>query len=202
MKFSKQLLLRASPLWYDHYVDYKSLKGTLKSFRVGDSTDPKSHTDVPAAERKPTPPPNMAAIDEFTNTFSELLKVEADKVEGWYVIKETEGRARLAELVARGKSPQVNREVWLKDIEDLIANLEMLFEYSEVNIVAFKKIIKKFQKYIEHGNVSNVWTVIKAYRFFSNSELDQLDLDALPGGQISKLWLAVYEGDRKPDPNP
>ncbi|KAI9197311.1 uncharacterized protein BJ171DRAFT_226562 [Polychytrium aggregatum] len=130
-----------------------------------------------------------------------------------------------------GKSPQVNREVWLKDIEDLIANLEMLFEYSEVNIVAFKKIIKKFQKYIEHGNVSNVWTVIKAYRFFSNSELDQvllakakkelrksvpemaltptealpvadqgnvptvtkLDLDALPGGQISKLWLAVYE---------
>ncbi|KAJ3195326.1 hypothetical protein HK101_000516 [Irineochytrium annulatum] len=32
MKFSKQLLLRAIPAWREHYIDFKALKGTIKVF--------------------------------------------------------------------------------------------------------------------------------------------------------------------------
>ncbi|KAG0005580.1 hypothetical protein BGZ80_008647 [Entomortierella chlamydospora] len=164
MKFAKQLGLRSIPSWAPYYLDYKSLKGYIKTSFKGlagpleslESVDHEgqehcSQMETNGAEPKITisEPPESSDSGPITSD-QEASKEKNASDDAAYeasVNIAVEGFKALlwAELEKVNARYEAQERVAGVNLERL--NASYLLEFSQTNITGFKKIIKKFDKH-------------------------------------------------------
>ncbi|KAI8850448.1 hypothetical protein BC829DRAFT_389450 [Chytridium lagenaria] len=196
MRLDKQLALRAIPAWRDHYIDFKALKKTIK-------TNAEKLQEAKEEEKDELKP---ILIKEFTTD----MAAEAKKV-NWYEMKESEGNTALIRLSIPWDKEHD------EEMAELIGMLENLLDFSKTNLAGLKTIAKLWVLVADYrfaksemdermlSDAKQLWRKrIPPVSLEPTEELpilDQediptmahLDLQALPGGAVSRMWVALAE---------
>ncbi|KAF9937835.1 phosphate system positive regulatory protein pho81 [Mortierella alpina] len=158
MKFGKQIQFQQIPEWQSHYMSYKGLKKIINSL-----TQEKAHVSVTIAA---SPPPGMEGPVQPEDENSTLrqsqkaafffkLERELEKVNSFYLQKESELKVRLRSLVDKervilsrqgrpGTGSSINS---LKEaLRQFEHDLNKLQKFVETNGTGFRKILKKWDK--------------------------------------------------------
>ncbi|KAK3813191.1 MAG: hypothetical protein J3Q66DRAFT_315687 [Benniella sp.] len=160
MKFGKQIQFQQIPEWQNHYMSYKGLKKIINSL-----IQEKAQVSVTIAA---SPPPGSEPVssapteDETLNdlqvqkaAFFFKLERELEKVNSFYLQKESELKVRLRSLIDKervilsrrgrpGTSSSINslKEAYRQFEQDL----NKLQKFVETNGTGFRKILKKWDK--------------------------------------------------------
>ncbi|KAG0306864.1 phosphate system positive regulatory protein pho81 [Dissophora globulifera] len=157
MKFGKQIQFQQIPEWQNHYMSYKGLKKIINSL-----IQEKTQTSVTIAA---SPPPGSTPTlpdDEYSRflqsqkaAFFFKLERELEKVNSFYLQKESELKVRLRSLIDKekvtlsrqgrpGTSSSINslKEAFRQFEQDL----NKLQKFVETNGTGFRKILKKWDK--------------------------------------------------------
>ncbi|KAG9325375.1 hypothetical protein KVV02_004150 [Mortierella alpina] len=157
MKFGKQIQFQQIAEWQNHYMSYKGLKKIINSL-----IQEKAQTSVTIAA---SPPPGSAPVipeDEYSKflqsqkaAFFFKLERELEKVNTFYLQKESELKVRLRSLIDKekvilsrqgrpGTSSSINslKEAFRQFEQDL----NKLQKFVETNGTGFRKILKKWDK--------------------------------------------------------
>ncbi|KAG0204690.1 phosphate system positive regulatory protein pho81 [Mortierella sp. GBA30] len=157
MKFGKQIQFQQITEWQTHYMSYKGLKKIINSL-----IQEKAQTSVTIAA---SPPPGSAPVipeDEYSKflqsqkaAFFFKLERELEKVNTFYLQKESELKVRLRSLIDKekvilsrqgrpGTSSSINslKEAFRQFEQDL----NKLQKFVETNGTGFRKILKKWDK--------------------------------------------------------
>ncbi|KAF9303552.1 phosphate system positive regulatory protein pho81 [Mortierella antarctica] len=157
MKFGKQIQFQQITEWQNHYMSYKGLKKIINSL-----IQEKAQTSVTIAA---SPPPGSTPVvleDEYSKflqsqkaAFFFKLERELEKVNTFYLQKESELKVRLRSLIDKekvilsrqgrpGTSSSINslKEAFRQFEQDL----NKLQKFVETNGTGFRKILKKWDK--------------------------------------------------------
>ncbi|KAF9917759.1 phosphate system positive regulatory protein pho81 [Linnemannia zychae] len=157
MKFGKQIQFQQITEWQSHYMSYKGLKKIINSL-----IQEKAQTSVTIAA---SPPPGSTPVipeDEYSKflqsqkaAFFFKLERELEKVNTFYLQKESELKVRLRSLIDKekvilsrqgrpGTSSSINslKEAFRQFEQDL----SKLQKFVETNGTGFRKILKKWDK--------------------------------------------------------
>ncbi|KAF9115381.1 phosphate system positive regulatory protein pho81 [Mortierella sp. AM989] len=157
MKFGKQIQFQQITEWQNHYMSYKGLKKIINSL-----IQDKAQTSVTIAA---SPPPGSIPVipeDEYSKflqsqkaAFFFKLERELEKVNSFYLQKESELKVRLRSLIDKekvilsrqgrpGTSSSINslKEAFRQFEQDL----NKLQKFVETNGTGFRKILKKWDK--------------------------------------------------------
>ncbi|KAI1313852.1 phosphate system positive regulatory protein pho81 [Mortierella claussenii] len=157
MKFGKQIQFQQIAEWQNHYMSYKGLKKIINSL-----IQEKAQTSVTIAA---SPPPGSTPVvpeDEYSKflqsqkaAFFFKLERELEKVNTFYLQKESELKVRLRSLIDKekvilsrqgrpGTSSSINslKEAFRQFEQDL----NKLQKFVETNGTGFRKILKKWDK--------------------------------------------------------
>lgn len=157
MKFGKQIQFQQITEWQNHYMSYKGLKKIINSL-----IQEKAQTSVTIAA---SPPPGSTPVipeDEYSKflqsqkaAFFFKLERELEKVNTFYLQKESELKVRLRSLIDKekvilsrqgrpGTSSSINslKEAYRQFEQDL----NKLQKFVETNGTGFRKILKKWDK--------------------------------------------------------
>ncbi|KAF9971707.1 phosphate system positive regulatory protein pho81 [Actinomortierella ambigua] len=158
MKFGKQIQIQQITEWQNHYMSYKGLKKIINSL-----IQEKAQTSVTIAA---SPPPGSAPPPVPEDDYSKFLQSqkaafffklerELEKVNSFYLQKETELKVRLRSLIDKekvllsrqgrpGSSSSINslKEAYRQFEQDL----NKLQKFVETNGTGFRKILKKWDK--------------------------------------------------------
>ncbi|KAG0240812.1 phosphate system positive regulatory protein pho81 [Actinomortierella wolfii] len=158
MKFGKQIQIQQITEWQNHYMSYKGLKKIINSL-----IQEKAQTSVTIAASPPPgsapPPPPEDDYSKFLQSqkaaFFFKLERELEKVNSFYLQKETELKVRLRSLIDKekvllsrqgrpGSSSSINslKEAYRQFEQDL----NKLQKFVETNGTGFRKILKKWDK--------------------------------------------------------
>ncbi|KAF9177034.1 phosphate system positive regulatory protein pho81, partial [Haplosporangium sp. Z 11] len=155
--FGKQIQFQQIPEWQNHYMSYKGLKKIINSL-----IQEKAQTSVTIAA---SPPPGSKPVipeDEYSKflqsqkaAFFFKLERELEKVNTFYLQKESELKVRLRSLIDKekvilsrqgrpGTSSSINslKEAFRQFEQDL----NKLQKFVETNGTGFRKILKKWDK--------------------------------------------------------
>ncbi|KAF2745635.1 hypothetical protein M011DRAFT_469297 [Sporormia fimetaria CBS 119925] len=155
MKFGKHIQKQQLEIseYADGFVDYKALKKLIKRLIASPSLAPQS-----AGSLRPLGPQTDArnALQANKDTFFFHVERELDKVNNFYAQKEAELRNRLSSLLEMKRVlqqhpqslSQLSSQYAALDegLRHVIAGLDKLWQFVEVNGTAFTKIIKKWDK--------------------------------------------------------
>ncbi|KAJ2817423.1 hypothetical protein FBU31_006234, partial [Coemansia sp. 'formosensis'] len=113
-------------------------------------------------------------ISASYNAFRALFLAEADKVNKRYVEQETEASDKLLALKTQWKSdmPGEAVEAWKADFIKLLRQLENLSDFTQSNITACRKILKKADKVAGKSMTLSLWPLVTNLRF-AKSESDE-----------------------------
>ncbi|KAI8906028.1 hypothetical protein EDD86DRAFT_211356 [Gorgonomyces haynaldii] len=147
MKFGKFIQGVASEWAEPHYINYKGLKKIITSVEQSMS----SSLQLAAF------PPNTDALSQQQNlkiTFFYRLERELEKVNSFYLQKETELKVRSQSLMDKKRvimsmNPQLALQAALKLKQAFLQfqqDLQKLLKFVQVNATGFRKILKKFDK--------------------------------------------------------
>ncbi|KAF9433256.1 phosphate system positive regulatory protein pho81 [Entomortierella beljakovae] len=157
MKFGKQIQFQQITEWQNHYMSYKGLKKIINSL-----IQDKAQTSLTIAA---SPPPGSTPVipeDEYSKflqsqkaAFFFKLERELEKVNSFYLQKESELKVRLRSLIDKekvilsrqgrpGTSSSINslKEAFRQFEQDL----SKLQKFVETNGTGFRKILKKWDK--------------------------------------------------------
>ncbi|KAI7826615.1 hypothetical protein BC939DRAFT_501788 [Gamsiella multidivaricata] len=157
MKFGKQIQFQQIPEWQSHYMSYKGLKKIINSL-----IQEKAQVSVTIAA---SPPPGSAPEipDDDNSTYLQSQKAafffklerELEKVNSFYLQKESELKVRLRSLIDKekvillrqgrpGTGSSINslKEAYRQFEQDL----SKLQKFVETNGTGFRKILKKWDK--------------------------------------------------------
>ncbi|WFD31476.1 phosphate system positive regulatory protein pho81 [Malassezia sp. CBS 17886] len=177
MKFGKQILSRQISGWGGYYLDYKFLKKIINSLEKGRLADAALFaTSVRPADDAPQPPLLAAAespaseLQVHKAAFFFKLERELEKINAFYLQKESELRARLTTLISKKRhlialaartdaagNPKLGATgLSSRTSPSLVALLEgfryfekdlaKLQQFIDINATGFRKILKKWDK--------------------------------------------------------
>ncbi|KAF9580672.1 phosphate system positive regulatory protein pho81 [Lunasporangiospora selenospora] len=168
MKFGKQIQFQQITEWQNHYMNYKGLKKIINSLiqdkaqsitTISASPPP----GLPGSLSPPTAPSATSSDDDHYSRFLQSQKAafffklerELEKVNSFYLQKESELKVRLRSLIDKekivltrqgrpGTSSSINslREAYRQFQQDL----NKLQKFVETNGTGFRKILKKWDK--------------------------------------------------------
>ncbi|KAJ2487182.1 hypothetical protein EV174_000663 [Coemansia sp. RSA 2320] len=116
----------------------------------------------------------QSASDAHFEAFRSLFLAEVEKVNKRYVEQESESRERLQELKAQWKPSMAEptAEAWKADFAKLLRKLENLSDFTQLNITACRKILKKADKVAGQPMTLSLWPRVTNLRF-AKSESDE-----------------------------
>ncbi|ORX73691.1 hypothetical protein DL89DRAFT_263710 [Linderina pennispora] len=157
MKFEQQLALKTIPSWSPHYLNYKKLKATLYS----NAELANGHTD-------------QSTRGEQFSGFRTYFLSEVEKVNRRYDDQESSARDTLKSLKAQWSTNQSDQETeeWKAAFSKLLRQLENLADFTQSNITACRKILKKADKVTKLAMTRELWPIVTSYRF-AKSESDE-----------------------------
>ncbi|KAJ2060590.1 hypothetical protein GGI17_003628 [Coemansia sp. S146] len=184
MKFEQQLALKTIPSWAIYYLNYKKLKAVL--YTDFERASNESGTNGTTAEEpagkyqlflKESKVNSHAHGDDVTagyTAFRALFLAEVDKVNKRYVEQESESSEKLKSLKTQWKSdmPSETVEAWKADFIKLLRKLENLSDFTQSNITACRKILKKADKVAGQPMTLRLWPLVTNLRF-AKSESDE-----------------------------
>ncbi|XP_047338673.1 SPX domain-containing protein 1-like [Impatiens glandulifera] len=144
MKFGKSLTSQIEatlPEWRDKFLSYKELKKRLKMIG-GDDRESK----------RPKLSFSGSGIDNITkeeNDFIDLLEIEIEKFNSFFIGKEEDYIIKLKDLQDRVMDSDNNNEDIIrtrKEIVDFHGEMVLLSNYSSINYIGLVKILKKYDK--------------------------------------------------------
>ncbi|KAI1320269.1 phosphate system positive regulatory protein pho81 [Mortierella claussenii] len=158
MKFGKQIQFQQIPEWQSHYMSYKGLKKIINSLiqertqaSVTIAASPPPGSDEPSLlEDEPSADPQSQKAAFFFK-----LERELEKVNSFYLQKESELKVRLRSLIdkekvvlARQGRPGTHSSITsLKEAyRQFEQDLNKLQKFVETNGTGFRKILKKWDK--------------------------------------------------------
>ncbi|KAJ1942576.1 hypothetical protein FBU59_003156, partial [Linderina macrospora] len=149
MKFEQQLALKTIPSWSPHYLNYKKLKATL----YGNAELANGHTD----------PSNRS--EQFSG-FRTYFLSEVEKVNRRYDDQESRACESLKTLKAQWTATQSDQETedWKTAFSKLLRQLENLADFTQSNITACRKILKKADKVTKLAMTRELWPIVTSYR--------------------------------------
>ncbi|KAJ2794883.1 hypothetical protein H4S07_006635, partial [Coemansia furcata] len=188
MKFEQQLALKTIPSWAIYYLNYKKLKAVLYTDFERASNEPATNgttTEKPVTNGTTAEEPveesevngdahHDGDISASYNAFRALFLAEAEKVNKRYVEQETEASDKLLALKTQWKSdmPGEAVEAWKADFIKLLRQLENLSDFTQSNITACRKILKKADKVAGKSMTLSLWPLVTNLRF-AKSESDE-----------------------------
>ncbi|KAJ2252774.1 hypothetical protein GGI13_003083 [Coemansia sp. RSA 455] len=178
MKFEQQLALKTIPSWAIYYLNYKKLKAVLYTDFESSSNKPVSNGTIaeePVGKYQFSEEENQvnSHIDGYT-VFRTSFLAEVDKVNKRYVEQESESSEKLKSLKTQWKSDMSIEaiEVWKADFIKLLRKLENLSDFTQSNITACRKILKKADKVAGQSMTLSLWPLVTNLRF-AKSESDE-----------------------------
>ncbi|KAG0072146.1 phosphate system positive regulatory protein pho81 [Linnemannia elongata] len=170
MKFGKQIQFQQIPEWQSHYMSYKGLKKIINSLiqekaqisvtiaasppPLGSEPEPESQEAEAAASLLPEDE-NSTFLQSQKAAFFFKLERELEKVNSFYLQKESELKVRLRSLIDKekvilsrqgrpGTSSSINS---LKEaFKQFEQDLNKVQKFVETNGTGFRKILKKWDK--------------------------------------------------------
>ncbi|KAG0205298.1 phosphate system positive regulatory protein pho81 [Mortierella sp. GBA30] len=158
MKFGKQIQFQQIPEWQSHYMSYKGLKKIINSL-----TQERAQISVTIAASPPPGTETPALLEDENSTLRQSQKAafffklerELEKVNSFYLQKESELKVRLRSLIDKekvllsrqgrpGTGSSINS---LKEaFRQFEHDLNKLQKFVETNGTGFRKILKKWDK--------------------------------------------------------
>ncbi|KAG0253710.1 phosphate system positive regulatory protein pho81 [Mortierella polycephala] len=158
MKFGKQIQFQQIPEWQSHYMSYKGLKKIINSLIQEKAQISVTIAASPPPGSEPAPLPedeNSTLLQSQKAAFFFKLERELEKVNSFYLQKESELKVRLRSLIDKkkvilarqgrpGTSSSINslKEAFRQFEQDL----NKLQKFVETNGTGFRKILKKWDK--------------------------------------------------------
>ncbi|KAI8324765.1 hypothetical protein GQ54DRAFT_295933 [Martensiomyces pterosporus] len=169
MKFEQQLALKSIPSWATYYLNYKKLKATLYS----SAEAAQNEGSAPEANGTAGSGHGPGHSEKFEG-FRMLFLSEVEKVNKRYDEQESSARQKLKDLKARWKAdmPDADADAWKADFAKLLRQLENLSDFTQTNITACRKILKKADKVANLAMTRSLWPIVTTYRF-AKSESDE-----------------------------
>ncbi|KAF9932037.1 phosphate system positive regulatory protein pho81 [Linnemannia zychae] len=161
MKFGKQIQFQQIPEWQSHYMSYKGLKKIINSLiqekaqisvTIAASPPPASSEEGAAVQLEDE---NSTFLQSQKAAFFFKLERELEKVNSFYLQKESELKVRLRSLIDKEKiilsrqgRPGTNSSInSLKEaFKQFEQDLSKLQKFVETNGTGFRKILKKWDK--------------------------------------------------------
>lgn len=193
MRFGQQLRSSLIKDWYYYYIDYESLKKSLR-------TDFQHTPQIAQTHKKKQP-----WSEEDEQRFVNQLEQELDKVFTFQKVKSQEivrriksSEKEVGEVIARSEAAQVGTDdrakanapteeeflILEEDLSDIIADVHDLAKFTQLNYTGFQKIIKKHDKQT-HWHLKPVFAArLNARPFFK----DDYDVTVI---NLSKLYDQV-----------
>ncbi|KAJ2900896.1 hypothetical protein IWW38_000271 [Coemansia aciculifera] len=177
MKFEQQLALKTIPSWAIYYLNYKKLKSVLYTDFERTSSGPVL-TDSGAGAKEPVGDRSKANGHVPSDTsdydaFRALFLSEVDKVNTRYVEQESEAREKLTTLKTQWKGGEAAASESSKaEFIKLLRQLENLSDFTQSNITACRKILKKADKVSRQTMTLRLWPLVTNLRF-AKSESDE-----------------------------
>lgn len=150
LQFGKYLEDKKRPEWADKYVDYKSLKDLIKAaVKQLEEAGPQAYSPRTTSL---TVQRAMDGRDNAEETFFKLLEAEVDKIGSFTASTVNALRERLFRLEAQAKvaSTSTEKDVLLEEAQRVGDEFLQLEKYTNLNYMAFHKILKKHDKNLPH----------------------------------------------------
>ncbi|OHT10703.1 Sodium:sulfate symporter transmembrane region family protein [Tritrichomonas foetus] len=151
MKFGRQIRFVAAKQWYDHYIPYNELKGTIKQllFRIQETCEITANDNEIINVRK-------ECIESFQNTvINHINRIIAFYIDT-YLELETKINAITMDiedfLETKERSDEADKSFHTR-IYSLMFEIYELRTFLEVNKTGSQKIMKKFAKHVEERNL-------------------------------------------------
>ncbi|KNE68532.1 hypothetical protein AMAG_12701 [Allomyces macrogynus ATCC 38327] len=179
MKFGKQIQNQAITEWSQYYINYKALKKVINSLeksQLHDGTRPNGGSTATASAHSITIAASPVLVDSEPPSFTDAhtdpiqahkaaffykLERELDRVNAFYLTKETDLKVRLRSLLekkrlaqgsqaVRGTHAAKNHGANLRTIQEALWQLQQdltkLQQFVALNAEGFRKILKKWDK--------------------------------------------------------
>ncbi|KAJ2568649.1 hypothetical protein GGH95_004338, partial [Coemansia sp. RSA 1836] len=175
MKFEQQLALKTIPSWAIYYLNYKKLKAVLYTDFEHTSNGPAlaNGTTTTSAE-EPVEETKISGGDTSYDAFCALFLAEVGKVNTRYVEQESGAQEKLKALKTQWRADMAEQaaESWKADFIKLLRQLENLSDFTQCNITACRKILKKADKVAGQPMTLRLWPLVTNLRF-AKSESDE-----------------------------
>ncbi|TIA91139.1 hypothetical protein E3P99_01207 [Wallemia hederae] len=153
MKFGKEIQSNQIPGWSHQYLDYKALK-KVRGDRAPKDAGSLSIGIRPSLPSRDTAGENKSnvSIEEYRSAFFFKLERELEKINAFYLAKESELKIRIQILIdkkrfiAATNNKQSNEIALDEGFQYLERQLVALQEYVDINATGFRKILKKWDK--------------------------------------------------------
>ncbi|TIC26635.1 hypothetical protein E3Q12_00270 [Wallemia mellicola] len=154
MKFGKEIQSNQIPGWSQQYLDYKALKKIINSMIKGRPKDAGS-LSIGIRPRKTSGNDNgveEVSIEEYRSAFFFKLERELEKINAFYLAKESELKIRIQILIdkkrvlATTNNKQSNEVALDEGFQYFERQLVALQAYVDINATGFRKILKKWDK--------------------------------------------------------
>ena len=152
MKFGKSLssqIEKTLPEWRDKFLSYKELKKKLKSLEPATVSEDRPSKRPRLDSGNDDPAADAGEMSKEEKYFRNLLEIELEKFNNFFVEKEEEYIIRLKELQDRVAKVEEYSEEMLKipkEIVDFHGEMVLLENYSALNYTGLVKILKKYDK--------------------------------------------------------
>eukprot|EP00999_Lentomonas_sp_LEN2_P000126 NODE_111_length_2275_cov_88.543296_g88_i0.p1 GENE.NODE_111_length_2275_cov_88.543296_g88_i0~~NODE_111_length_2275_cov_88.543296_g88_i0.p1 ORF type:complete len:706 (+),score=76.96 NODE_111_length_2275_cov_88.543296_g88_i0:90-2207(+) len=151
MKFGKSILEQSVPGWELYYLNYKQLKGNIKRVQAAQRLE-RGEDILQLSKGTPFDPPISSVLEE-KDFFTRSLMTQIDKINDFYLSKETElvhtysdnFEMLLRHLLSRPENISLTLDE-CKEFFEFAQQVDNLRKYTVLNYIGVLKICKKFDK--------------------------------------------------------
>ncbi|KAI9604080.1 hypothetical protein H4Q26_003692 [Puccinia striiformis f. sp. tritici PST-130] len=207
MKFGKQLQAQQVPTWTAYYLDYKGLKKIINSLAKGRPADAALlaagispaivHSSSVDSDQQSTPSENNLKLHKAAFFFK--LERELEKINEFYLQKESDLKVRLRTLIDKRKVVQCSRTRRLTKDNSSFSTLYEGFRHFEEHLRKLQAFVDinqtGFRKILKSG--TNARNQVEVQPVFNRECIAELN-DAVAANILELEELLVDSDDRQP----